>query len=328
MKKITTIGILIYLCSQFAWAAGIDDIANSKPVTKTETQASPYTIEEIIAAITDSLNDELQSTGLPWIDYYLNNNLKPDPRINAFDKRNFGECEALYVQLDGRTGGHLLSFTLKYLFPKSDEERNGAVVAIKNSLEKIKKWPERSSECANWDVYVGRLKSLLNSVVEAAPSIRKNKQENLIQANQEHQRQVAEMAAAKQAQDEALRKINAEKAAAEQAAEAIEKQRHERIQECLKSNNYTLYQSTLYINILKQRIELSQKVIAHENEVEKASGTRNLTKLNQAGSMLVNSRSALKSAFEEYKKLGGTASNAQSVQAISDPCSSAILNKN
>ena len=155
-------------------SAGLDDIKNyQKPTIKNESIGiQPYTIQEIIQKIHLSVDEKGIYKGR-WVDGFN------DPKAIAFDDAKFGKCAYFHIRFNGKMGGSLFDWTLRFLFPKDENQKALASNAVKQRLEAIENANNsefRTSECAEWRESVVKLKEILNITINAAPAILMEKQ--------------------------------------------------------------------------------------------------------------------------------------------------------
>lgn len=264
-------GSIILLLPFFACADGIDDAVNfeSKPIIAASTSVQAYTIQDIINKLPDALNDNgVYTSDSANMEY---KQLDEDPRITAFNKEKFGECETFYLYRSGSAGGGGFEGVLGYLFPENEERKTNASSRIKHSLAYLKE-STQGSRCANREKYLVQIKEIFNAVIQAAPMILQEKQRLVAMAQAEKiQKQDQENKRGR------IRQQAEEKAAADrQAIEFAEAKGHEerskRINACQNTNEYKLYAISATINNNQVIAKNSRLEMQRQEEGAKISG--------------------------------------------------------
>jgi len=115
----------------------------------------------------------------------------------------------------------------------------------------------------------------------------------------DNQRAIA--AAAQQKQQELI----AEQARQEAAAEARRKELREKVAACEETNQYKLYFAELTVTGDIEHLAAWRQNQAHEAEVTRVSGVRNLREERNIGEWIVELNTEIKTSFADYKRLGG-----------------------
>lgn len=165
--------------------AGIDNITSyQSPPAKVDTASvQPYTIQDIIKILPNSLNKD----GVYEVDGAIRTKKNAwqtgsdltDPRAVAFDEENFGKCKEYYIHVSNAAGGRIFSDTLKYLFAKNEDQKVIASREIKDIMRGLTATvPNHNNAeyrsggiCENWEKYNTKLNEILNDVIQAAPAI-------------------------------------------------------------------------------------------------------------------------------------------------------------
>lgn len=161
---------------------------------------------------------------------------------------------------------------------------------------------------------------------------RKGAEENQAAMLADKQRQIA--ASEKQAEeDRRMKKVVADAqtasqnaaaeiktAAAKEAMEAQAKGREQKLQQCLASDEYKLWQAALKVQQGYHMVVKGQKVLEHDDAVKKESGVSDFAARRSAGEEMVAGKSLVEDAFAVYKKLGGKAASPAEVNPGPDPC--------
>jgi hypothetical protein len=160
---------------------------------------------------------------------------------------------------------------------------------------------------------------------------KKEREEQQIAAETEARRQ-AEMATQK-AQEErrqAMAATNAKAAsiraeedtraaAVREAMAAQEKIRALKLQEVLASPAYKIWQASLQVEEGQRMVKTAQRVLEHDDAVQRESGVVDLSARRAAGEQVVAGKRLVEQAFVNYKQLGGTARTPDDVRAGPDP---------
>jgi hypothetical protein len=94
-----------------------------------------------------------------------------------------------------------------------------------------------------------------------------------------------------------------------------------RTEACHDTKEYLIYQAQENVIGDLEQISIVKSNMAHDLEVSKASGVRDLRNERANGEQLVDARDALKEAFADYRKFGGKASMPQKVtHQLTNPC--------
>jgi len=109
-------------------------------------------------------------------------------------------------------------------------------------------------------------------------------------------------------------------AAAKEAMAAQATKRDQKLQQCLASDEYKLWQAALKVQQGNQMVVNAQKVLEHDDAVKKESGVTDLAARRAAGEEMVAGKSLVEDAFAVYKQLGGKAATPSEVIPGPDPC--------
>lgn len=315
-KTITCVAALISLP---AFSAGLDDIQNyqKRPIKNESNGTQPYTTQEIIRKIYTSIDEKGVYKG-KWVDGFN------DPKAIAFDEAKFGKCEYFHMRFNGKMGGSLFDGTLRFLFPKDENQKAAASSAVKQRLEAIENANNseyRTYECADWRESVAKLKDILNVTIEAAPAILKEKQKAAEIAEVEKNEKLKVDAEKTSQLQQAREKVIADRAASDLVVKEGRKEREIKLENCRNTNEYKLYKISEVIESNNSMARNAEATIKQEKEAEKISGFVNKQVMYQMGNVIVGANKLNKDNFEIYKKLDGAARNFESVKALINPCS-------
>jgi hypothetical protein len=317
MKKLSMtvfIAGFLLLLPLSASAAGLDDITGYRPA-QSGGSVLPYTVQDIINKLPSALDEDGVYKG-EWVDFR-------DPRAVATDEDQFGKCEFFYIRMNGKTGGHTFDWTLRYLFPENEAQKISASEVIKKNLAEIER--EENSEygveaCTDWRKYSANLKEMLNAVIQAAPTILKEKQRMVTAAKEaklQEQNQANEKARAKQ---QAQEKAEADKRALELAERVGSEERANALKKCQATDGYKLYSVSATIEYNQAVARSAEMEIQHQKEASKISGVINKQVMYEMGNRVAGASRLNKENFEVYKKLGGAAKSIGAVKSLPNPC--------
>lgn len=326
MKIVTIFASLvsIFLLAPFmTYAADIDNIINYKspPTPLSAEIVQPYSIQDIIAKLPESIDDN--GIYIQNYDRILGENWINDPRFVAFDEGNFGKCEEYYIRMENNYGGIIFRSTLKYLFPKNEEMKARASEDLQSAMTYIKhpgNLNYGNGKCDNRNKYHIKLTELLNALIEAAPMILQEKQHmvamvqaaNILKQDQENER-----ARIKQ-QSEA--KAEAEREAMELAEMRENEERTNKLETCRNKITYRLYEISTIIEHNRRMANDALQEIHRQKEGEKISGYVDKQVMYRMRNIIVGANNLNKDNFKMYKRLGGSARQVESVKSLSDPC--------
>ncbi|MDP2804365.1 MAG: hypothetical protein Q8O24_00330 [Gallionellaceae bacterium] len=270
---------VLSLISFCAHAAGLDDVLNYKqPVVVVEEKAvETYTFQDIIGtipALIDAKSPQ-QARG----------NWPPrGEKLDAFNKKNFGECQKFYLEEGSSYTRKALLSLIEFLF----EENESRKVYLQRELEWALGDLERISpelngvKCSAAQDYLLKVKELINAIIQAAPDIKKEKQKE----KQKEQEKSAKLAV------------------------------------CQNTNAYKLHRVSKSIEHNNSLINQAQLEMKREEEVAKISGFLDKQVMYNRGNKIALGNRYNAGLFEEYRQLGGTAKSVEQVRATSasDPC--------
>jgi hypothetical protein len=305
------------------YAAGLDDITGYQSPVQAGASVKSYTTDEIISILPSSLNDNgiyigghHGVYGENWVDY-------EDPRALALDEEKFGECDAYYIRMDLSYGGIAFTNTLRYLFPESEEKKVRAISDLKDAMKYLAdpgNLHYSSNKCADRDKYSVQLKEILNAVIQAAPTILKEKQrmvEMAKAAKTQEQNQVKEKAREKQ---QAGEKAEADRQALALAERKGAEERANELRACQATNEYKLYDISSSIENNQLIARSATLEMQRQKEGAKISGYVDKQVMYEMGNRVAGANRLNKEKFEVYKKLGGAARNVESVKTLPNPC--------
>ena len=305
-----------------ASAAGLDDIMGYQPPpVKAGATVTPYTMDEIIAILPSTLDDDGVYQGVlygggKWIEF-------ENARATAFDKAQFDECDNYYIRDNHNYGGIAFENTLRYLFPESEKEKVRAVSDFKDAMKYLAdpgNLHYSSNKCAERDKYSANLKEILNAVIQAAPAILKEKQrmvEMAKAAKLQEQNQANEKARAKQ---QAQEKADADRKSLELAERVGREERASQLKACQATEGYKLYSASATIEYNQAVARSAELEIQRQKEAGKISGFVNKQVMYEMGNRVAGANRLNKENFEVYKKLGGTAKSIGAVKSLPNPC--------
>lgn len=316
--------VSIFLLAPFiTFAAGIDNILNyeSPPIPLSAEIVRPYTIQDIITKLPESIDDN----GIYIQDYdrILGENWINDPRFVAFDEGNFGKCEEYYIRIENNYGGIIFKSTLKYLFPKNEEMKTRASEDLQAAITYVQN-PDNlnysNGKCENRNKFYIKQTELINALVEAAPIIFQEKQHmvamaqaaNILKQDQENER-----ARVKQQSEE---KAVAERVAMEFAEMTENEERNNKLEACRNKITYRLYEISTIIEHNRRVANDALQVIHQQQKGAKISGQVNKQVINRMGKIIDGANTLNKDNFKMYKRLGGSSRQVESVKSLSDPC--------
>ncbi|WP_417211970.1 hypothetical protein [Acinetobacter venetianus] len=90
--------------------------------------------------------------------------------------------------------------------------------------------------------------------------------------------------------------------------------------DCRSTHAYKLYESADKIVIYRNKIVSAQNAIADDEEAARIGGITNKSKRYKASKDIVRYTRWMNQEFENYKQLGGTALNAESISKPKSPC--------
>ena len=320
-RKFVPIIVLISILnatSGTASAVGLDDAINYKsPATPDESSnASPYTIEELIKKIPDMLtNDGVYIyRRSAWFG-------PSDPKSVAFNKVNFGNCDQLYIANNSTSRGTVIIVSaLEFSFPENEKYKTHASDTLKMNINSLGDIPNSTRCRENTSAKILKIKELANAIIQSAPSILAEKQKRV--------------EAAKAIEDEKSRQVDASKKAAAKERERVTseinsknlalaqglKERDARTEACKKTPIYKLYESSNAIVRLRSMESNAQQKINNQEKAAKISGIVDKKVMCDAGNLIVWARKLSAESFVTYKQLGGSARSVELVIPSQDPC--------
>ncbi len=325
IRKYISLGITLLIMPILTKAAGIDDIQNYKaPPQKTLKIAVPtYTMEDVIEALTNKLDDN----GI----YPDNQSIfdpNYDPKAQVFDEQKFGKCEYFYTRYTGYNGGTVFLETMHYLFPKDEQAKENASSIIKKTMQELEH-PENSetgvrgygdTECVNWHHNVDQLKEILNTIIQAAPSILQEKQRRVTAKQMdvvEKQRQAQKIAANK---ERARKQARSERQVKENTAMKEREAQQNATQSCQTSKAYKLFIISGTIVAANRIAEDAKQVIRIQQDGAEISGYLDTQVIHDSGLLIAAASKDNQANFPLYRELGGTAMQIESVSVLPNPC--------
>lgn len=318
LKKILFVVILI---PNLLVAAGLEDALNYKPKVgvSIESAASPFAVKDIVDAIPYTLDkgglfvDGPSARG-SVVDLNKWDNFLNDPRLIAFQRESFGKCEDFYFD-SGRPGwgSGVFKNTLIFAFSEDESRKKNASVAIKYGLDGLEKNATLGRNCESRIAYTKKMKEIVNSILEAAPSIK---------AESTKMVQFAQQQRSKEKNDQEAKNLKAqdERVAKEKAADETAKELKRKELACVQSPAYQLYSASMSIvrdNSIKAR---AANIMERQQEGAKVSGYINKSEMADAGLAMADANKRISGSFADYRKLGGKASKPVDVSAPRDPC--------
>lgn len=310
---------IILLLPFFAYAAGLDDAVNyeSKPIIAASTSVQAYTIQDIINKLPDALNnDGVYNSDSASMVY---KKLDEDPRITAFNKEKFGECEAFYLYHFGSAGKGGFESVLRFSFPENDDLKTNASRGIKHSLAYLKE-SSQGPKCANREKHLVQIKEIFNAVIQAAPMILQEKQRLVAMEHAEKLQKQDQANNRVSIKQQAENKAKSDKQANEFAEAKGREERSKKLNACQNTNGYRLYAVSATINNNQVIAKNSRLEMQHQEEGAKISGFVDKQVMYEMGNRIAGVSRLNKENFEIYKKLGGSARNVESVNELPDPC--------
>ncbi len=306
--------IVSLLLPVFAYAAGIDEITNYKSPPVKKEFVEPYTIKEIMAMLPAKLNDQGvygRGDALEW----------DDPRAKAFDEENFGKCRSLYFS-DGDRGRVLLWSTLRFIFPEDERSKEHASFTLKDNLTYVADPRNHldNNGCENRAQLVAKLKELLNTIIQAAPSILQEKQRIVDAAREEVAKRQKQQEVTVQAKKQAVEKAEADRQAIMIAEKNGSEERANKLKTCQNANAYKLYGITDSIEINKVIAKKAKQEIENQEAGAKISGYVDTQVMHKMGNIIAGVNKLNKENFVLYKNLGGSARSLESVYRLRNPC--------
>ena len=108
-------------------------------------------------------------------------------------------------------------------------------------------------------------------------------------------------------------------AAMKTALAKAKKVRQDKLAEIVASPAYKTWEAALVVQQGEKMISNAQRVLDHDDAVQRESGVTNLAERRSAGEQMVAGKSLVETAFEIYKKQGGKAATPKEVVAGPDP---------
>ena len=152
---------------------GINDIISYNENSGVEKKLEPYSINEIIGLVQNSIDENGIYKG-SWVDGFS------DERMIAFDSQQFGGCEFFYIRFNGKTGGSAIDNLLRFSFPEKESEKLESSKRFKSRMEEIENPPAsevQSPGCSNWNEKSTKLKAVSNAILSAVPDIKRRNAE-------------------------------------------------------------------------------------------------------------------------------------------------------
>lgn len=308
--------IIFLLIPLFTSAAGLDDAVNYKSASDRtgSTNTHAYTLQEIIEKLSNGLDEKgIFNNGQGNREY---KKLNEDSRIIAFNKQNFGDCEAFYLFKYGSAGHGGLENTLRFIFPRDENSKINASNGIKHTLSYLNESTALGTKCENKNEYLTSLKNVFNAVIQARSNILNERlriaEIDLQAVNQKkQQREAAElnrMSQGKAVLDDLLEKRN----------ETI--LRNKKFEICTNTNEYKFYELTRVLEFNTRIIEESKLAIKQQEAGAKISGLVDKNIIHKMGIAIANSNQANDDNYLNYVKMGGTVKRKELVRAVSNPC--------
>ena len=151
-------------------------------------------------------------------------------------------------------------------------------------------------------------------LVDADQKRRAQEEERKVQEQLRLEKEAVDAKLASQAEADKIR-LDAESEALAQQA----KEKQEKLEAVLQSEEYGLWKQSLRVTQALQMIEEARGVLALDTAVAAKSGVSNLIDRRQAGEKMVAGEELLKNAFAAYKELGGPAATPGEVELGPDP---------
>lgn len=151
----------------------------------------------------------------------------------------------------------------------------------------------------------------------AAEAEKQRQADMATQKAQQERRQTMAVANAKAASIRAEEDMRATAVAEAMAAQA--KIHEQKLQEVLASPAYKIWQVSLQLEEGMRIIATGQRILDHDDAVQRESGVVDLSARRAAGERIVAGKRLVDPAFATYKQLGGTALTPGEVRAGSDP---------
>ena len=290
----------LVLTGAFTHAADLESLAKTAATPATEI-TQPFTEQELIdhvrAGNFDVYGDGLCPSG--YRTYAQRDNQRKqlteaervgcEKRLNAFSDKLFGECHMMRLN---DSGGIMMSFVLKYaMTPNEDTESRQKILKNVNDYLENFRQPHPSTNCT--PAHYETLKNLANKVLDAATQVT----------------------------DEAKQHI-AEKEAAEMSKRAEADAKQKALDACKDNSAYDLYQINSAILGLQVQNAQFKAAIDQEKAAAELSGYANQENLNLLGRRIVINEERITRFFARYRELGGTASKADAIKPVANPCPS------
>lgn len=312
LRKLTPIAF--FLIPLLACAANIDDVINYKPPTQVVSNAlQAFSVTDIINILPTALDDKGVYRGNESSVY---KGFWEDPRAKSFDKENFGDCEAFYIQGFGSAAKGGFESILRFSFPENEESKINASRGIKYSLEYLEKTGTLGSKCTNREKHTARIKVIFNAIIQAAPEILKEKQRSIEIVTQKRMQEQLEKNVV-QSKMQAEAKVKADGLVAESK---LNEERNRKTEICQNSSEYKLYHSSAIIESNNAVVENAKLTIQRQEEGAKISGVLDKRVMYEMGNKIAEGSRLNTDNFEIYKKLGGTAKRKELVRKLNNPC--------
>lgn len=316
-----TLLIALALTPAIAAAAGLEDALNYKPKESIaiESGTPPFTTKDIIDAIPYTLDKRgvfVDGSDARGAVVNLNkwNEFLNDPRLKAFERENFDKCEDFYFD-SGRSGwgGGVFKNALIFAFPEDESRKKNASAAIKYGFDGLEKNASFGRNCEGRIGYTKKMKDVINTILEAAPSIKAQSAKMLEGATQQINNE-------KNEQDAKKARVQEERIAKEKALDESIKERQRKAIECSNSPAYKLYFSSISIIGNISIKENAAAAMQRQQDGAKVSGYIDKKVMADAGLIIADANKRRSELFAEYKRLGGKANKPEEVSAPSDPC--------
>ncbi len=316
--------------------AAEEDIFSSPASSKKSTTGSYPTSTSFLAATKDGEIPEMLLKGNEAI-----NASSVGSTVSNILQKEYGlDPNNLYGGIPNQMFGFLMIFLTKYeldnhdqqslrAFQKSQDKLFGRVGdgnrEFGNSRAAFKKFAtEYSKAVTEYVVSKQRGKEQQQAALEQQQAL-------VAQQNAETQRKAEEAGRKADEKTRQEKKLSDAQAASAKAQhdiqakamqEAMEKQdnlRAQKLNGCLASPAYKLWEASLQVQQGEEMITNAQRALDHDDAVQRESGVTDLAARRAAGERIVAGKDLVKNTFELYKKLGGTAATPEKVVPSPDP---------